>query len=300
MTAGLIYHDVAAAGWREEAGFPGPAAARYKLDPATFERHLDAIAATGASVGLYDAALAGHATRGRHGSGHPLRRDERPLTPREGVGSDARRRLRRPARGRAGRGRADVALTFDDGGASALDVAVLLEARGWRGHFLVTTGRIGTPGFLDADGVRELAARGHAVGAHSHTHPTLMGRLDAAEIAWEWRESRDRLAEILGAPPRLAAVPGGFLSPAVIATAAEAGFALLLTSEPVRRVARHGRLEVRGRYAIWASTPAEVAAGYARGELAPRARLWASWRAKTAAKRLSPAAYERLRHLRAG
>src|SRR5437588_90456 len=48
-------------------------------------------------------------------------------------------------------------LTFDDGGVSAYtDVADLLEARGWRGHFFVTTDRIGTAGFLDDRQIRDL------------------------------------------------------------------------------------------------------------------------------------------------
>src|SRR4051794_15749294 len=34
----------------------------------------------------------------------------------------------------------EVVLTFDDGGASAMHAADLLEERGWRGHFFVTTG----------------------------------------------------------------------------------------------------------------------------------------------------------------
>ena len=80
-----------------------------------------------------------------------------------------------------------VALTFDDGGASALDIAGMLERRGWRGHFFVTTSRIGEPGFVGPDAVRELAERGHDVGSHSHTHPTYMGNLDrdagAARVA---------------------------------------------------------------------------------------------------------------------
>ena len=37
---------------RDEVGFPGPLAARYKLEPAVFEEHLDAIAGTGRRVGL--------------------------------------------------------------------------------------------------------------------------------------------------------------------------------------------------------------------------------------------------------
>jgi peptidoglycan/xylan/chitin deacetylase (PgdA/CDA1 family) len=246
MTVALIYHDVVTAARQDECGFPGPVAARYKLDPERFEAHLDAIAATGASVGLI------------------------------GDGSQA-------------------ALTFDDGGASALDAAQTLERRGWRGHFFITTGRIGTPGFLTAAQVRELAERGHAVGSHSHSHPTYMGSLSAAELAAEWRSSREALAEILEAPPDSAAVPGGFLSPEVIAQAAGAGYRLLLTSQPTTRLSSHDGVRVHGRFTIWAATTPARAAAYARGDRRALASLWIAWQAKTAPKRVSPRAYEAIR-----
>lgn len=246
MTVALIYHDVATAPRQDECGFPGPVAARYKLEPEQFEAHLDAIAATGVTVGLI------------------------------GDGSKA-------------------ALTFDDGGASALHAAGALERRGWRGHFFITTGRVDTPGFLTAAEVRELAQRGHAVGSHSHSHPTYMGSLSAAELATEWRSSRDALAEILGAPPETAAVPGGFLSPDVIAQAASAGYRLLLTSQPTTRGSSYDGMRVHGRFTIWAATTPSRAAAYARGDRRALASLWLAWQAKTAPKRVSPRAYEQLR-----
>jgi peptidoglycan/xylan/chitin deacetylase (PgdA/CDA1 family) len=250
----LIYHDVVARSERDSAGFPGPVAGRYKVDPADFERHLDAIAATGVEVGLWTPADTGD--------------------------------------GRA-------VLTFDDGGASALDAAAALERRGWHGHFFVTTGRVGTGGFLDADGVRELARRGHAVGGHSHSHPTYMGKLPRGEILDEWRRSREALAEILGAPPAGASVPGGFFTPDVARCAAEAGYEWLMTSEPESRVRSGCGLPVKGRYTVWATTPASTAAAYARGARGRRARLWLEWNAKQRAKRISPRAFEALRRVRA-
>jgi peptidoglycan/xylan/chitin deacetylase (PgdA/CDA1 family) len=192
-----------------------------------------------------------------------------------------------------------VALTFDDGGASALTAAAALERRGWRGHFFITTARIGTSGFLSAAGVRELAERGHAVGSHSHTHPTYMGRLSRSDIEREWRESRAVLAEILEQPPPLASVPGGFLSADVVSTAAAVGFEGLLTSEPSSRVKTFGAMRLFGRYTIWATTAARDARAYAEGELSARMRLWLEWKAKHAAKFVSPPTYQRLRRLRA-
>jgi peptidoglycan/xylan/chitin deacetylase (PgdA/CDA1 family) len=252
LTFALIYHDIAARDERESVGIPGPLAARYKLEPDHFERHLDAVAEAGVPVGLWDPDGAGGAV-----------------------------------------------LTFDDGGASALHAAGALERRGWRGNFFITTGRMGTAGFLDSGGVRELAERGHGVGGHSHTHPTYFGRLSRAEQLDEWRRSREALAELLGREPDGASVPGGFFNPTVAETAAEAGYTWLMTSEPESRVHTEWGLPVIGRYTIWASTPARQAAAYARGSRLARGRLWLEWNAKQRAKRVSPRAFEVLRGVRA-
>ncbi len=150
---------------------------------------------------------------------------------------------------------------------------------------------------MSAAQVGELRRRGHLIGSHSHTHPTYMGRLSRAELDAEWSRSRAALGEILGEPPRTASVPGGYLSPAVIESAAAAGYELLFTSEPTARVLERP-LAVRGRYTIWASTPAHVAAAYARGSRLACGRL-GSWNAKKLAKRASPAAYQALRRVRA-
>jgi peptidoglycan/xylan/chitin deacetylase (PgdA/CDA1 family) len=190
---------------------------------------------------------------------------------------------------------AAAALTFDDGGASALRSAEALERRGWRGHYFITTGRIGTPGFLSAEEARELARRGHAVGSHSHSHPTYMGALDPERLAEEWRRSREVLGNILGYPPDSAAVPGGFVSAEVVAQAARAGYRVLLTSQPTTRPTRHQAILVHGRFTIWGTTKPERAAAYVRGDRIARFSLWAAWQAKTAPKRLSPGAYETLR-----
>jgi len=244
-----MYHDIAPPEERDSVGFPGPAAARYKLAPDAFRAHLDAVARTGVEIGLAGDLAA--------------------LPP--------------------------AAISFDDGGGSALAAADELERRGWRGHFFVTTGRIGSPGFLDDDGVRELARRGHVVGSHSVSHPTYMGRLPRAELDREWRESRERLGDLLGAPPAAASVPGGFVTPSVIESAAAAGYELLMTSTPSSAVRGHDGLRVLGRYTIRATTPPARAAAYARGARGAHARAWLAWNAKQRAKRLSPRAFEAAR-----
>jgi peptidoglycan/xylan/chitin deacetylase (PgdA/CDA1 family) len=192
-----------------------------------------------------------------------------------------------------------AALTFDDAGASALMAAASLERRGWFGHFFVPTSRIGTPGFLAPDDVRALADRGHVVGSHSHTHPTYMGKLPRAALEREWLESRSILAELLDEAPAVASVPGGFLSRAVVETAADAGYRVLMTSEPVARMRKVSDLVTVGRFCLWSTTPAARAAAYVTGSRAAHAQLWLEWNAKGVAKRLSPQAYQALRRLRA-
>lgn len=44
MPVVLLYHDVTPTGQEDQSGFPGAGAARYKLNPAEFTAHLDAIA----------------------------------------------------------------------------------------------------------------------------------------------------------------------------------------------------------------------------------------------------------------
>jgi peptidoglycan/xylan/chitin deacetylase (PgdA/CDA1 family) len=193
-----------------------------------------------------------------------------------------------------------AALTFDDGGSRAPLIAERLEARGWRGHFFVTTSAMGTPGFMTAEEIEELARRGHVVGSHSHTHPLHMGRLPEAEIEREWQLSREILSNLLGAPPPIASVPGGYMNASVARAAVTAGISLLMTSTPTPRTRHHDGLRVLGRYTIWNSTSPRRAAAYLQGPGISRAWLWTIWTARSAAKRLSPGVYETLRRRRAG
>ena len=143
--------------------------------------------------------------------------------------------------------------------------------------------------------MRELADRGHAIGSHSHTHPTYFGRLSREELDREWSESGAMLGELLGSRPPTASIPGGFLSDAAVESAAAAGYELLMTSEPSARARSVAGITVLGRYAIRSRTSPETVAAYARGARGPRARMWLGWNAKQRAKRISPRAFEALR-----
>ncbi len=93
---------------------------------------------------------------------------------------------------------ASPVFTFDDGGSSAVAAAGMLEEFGWRGHFFITTDRIGTRGFLSEAQLVELRRRGHVIGSHSCSHPARMTSCTRAELGREWGESLRKLGRVLG------------------------------------------------------------------------------------------------------
>jgi peptidoglycan/xylan/chitin deacetylase (PgdA/CDA1 family) len=178
-----------------------------------------------------------------------------------------------------------VLFTFDDGGVGAIHhAAPLLEARGWRGVFFVATDWIGRPGFLDADQIRELHARGHSIGSHSCSHPMRMSHLPIDRMRAEWRDSVHRLEDVLGAPVRTASVPAGFYSAQVGDAAFEAGVTVVFNSEPTEAVRRVGDRMVLGRFKIMRDSPPALAAALAAGRLMPRLRQAIFWNAKKVVK----------------
>lgn len=180
-----------------------------------------------------------------------------------------------------------VLLTFDDGGVSAYDrVAELLESKGWRGHFFVTTSRIGTKGFLSGRQVRQLAEAGHVIGSHSHTHPPRMSACGDSELAEEWLRSRSILEDLTGAPVHTASVPGGYYSPRVAIEASGAGIEILFTSEPRSRPWMHAGCILIGRYAVMQRSSSTLAGALAGGSHVPRLRQRVLWEGKKVVKHL--------------
>lgn len=187
------------------------------------------------------------------------------------------------------------ALTFDDGGASAALIADTLEERGLKGHFFVVTGMIGSVGFLTAEGIRDLDLRGHVVGSHSQTHPSLMARMDPSAVRDEWARSRDVLEQILGTPVKTASVPGGSTSRMVEDAAASCGIEVLFTSEPKAGIHDRGGCLVVGRYQLYGADTAETALAIARGARGPRLSRAASWKSRRLAERVLGKRYLRIR-----
>lgn len=179
----LLYHAV--------ADRPSHFIAPYTARPATFRRHLDMVAATGATT----LTVSGLVTALRTGT----------LPPRA------------------------VLVTFDDGYRDTLTVAApALAERGMVATTYLTTGVVGaqSPGgdpMLTWAQVGELAAHGHEIGAHSHTHPQL-DTLSTPALRPEIAGSRARLRERTGLPIDSFAYPHGYSDARVRRAVREAGF----------------------------------------------------------------------------
>ena len=179
----LLYHSVS----DQPSAFIAP----YTVTSATFRRHLDAVAAIGATtltVSDLLAALAGGTL------------PERP-----------------------------VLVTFDDGYLDTLTTAAPeLAERGMTSTVYVTTGVVGakSPGgdaMLTWSQVNELAGMGHEIGAHSHTHPQL-DTLSVAAMRREIAGSRTLLQEGTGLPVDSFAYPHGYSDARVRRAVQKAGF----------------------------------------------------------------------------
>jgi hypothetical protein len=240
----LLFHDVVPEGEWSSSGFQGADADVYKLSCKDFERHLSAIP-TEISTSVTTV-----------------------------VQLQTESSLQKP-----------VLITFDDGGVSALSYAAgILEKFGWRGHFLITVGRIGTPGFLTAPEILQMHKRGHIIGSHSYSHPTRMALCSEQQLNDEWQRSVQVLSGILGQQVTVASVPGGFYSRKVAETAAKAGIKVLFNSEPVTAAQTVDGCVVLGRFTLQQSHPPSRSASIACGDKQLLLKEYLFWNAKKAAK----------------
>lgn len=128
-------------------------------------------------------------------------------------------------------GRRDVHLTFDDGNASDVTIALPeLRRRNLQASFFLLGGKLGLPGYLDLQGVRELSQNGMRIGTHGMHHrdwSTLRDEELTAEIA----DSTRILQETTGGPVEIASCPFGSYDRRVLRMLRGAGFRVIYTSD---------------------------------------------------------------------
>lgn len=143
----------------------------------------------------------------------------------------------------------EVDLTFDDGYASDVDVALpALAERGLSARFFPLAGRLGTPGHVDAASVRALAEAGMTIGSHGMHHRSWRGMDTSAENE-ELTHARSVIADAAGVPVSIVACPFGAYDRRVLAALRGRGYTQVFTSD--RRRGRAGdwlqpRYSVRG------------------------------------------------------
>ena len=124
-----------------------------------------------------------------------------------------------------------VCITFDDGCETDLIAAApVLREFGFNATFYLTAGFLGTPGYLNADQVRELDAQGFQVGCHSMTHPYLSD-LTEPELKREIADAKLQIEKILGHPIEHFSCPGGRYDQRTLQVARQAGFATVANSQ---------------------------------------------------------------------
>lgn len=124
-----------------------------------------------------------------------------------------------------------VRLTFDDGNASDVEIALPeLRARGMRATFFVVAGKLGEHGYLDEGGVRALADAGMGIGCHGMRHRPWRHLTDA-DLREELVDARRLIESVVGRPVHEAACPFGSYDRRVLGSLRAAGYKRVFTSD---------------------------------------------------------------------
>lgn len=127
--------------------------------------------------------------------------------------------------------RTDVRLTFDDGNASDVEIALpRLVERGLTAEFFLLAGMLGERGRVDHAGVRALLDAGMAIGSHGWLHRDWR-RIDDAQARLELDDAHRVLAELTGRPVSHVAIPFGSYDRHVLRRLRAAGVTRAYTSD---------------------------------------------------------------------
>lgn len=160
--------------------------------------------------------------------------------------------------------RTDVRISFDDGNASDLDVALpALRERGLKATFFVVAGRLDTPGFLSTEDVATLSAAGMTIGCHG-MHHRAWRRLSDRDLREELLEARRRLEQIAGCPVALAACPFGSYDRRVLSALRRFDYERVFTSD--QGTARPDRW-LQARNTIRRTDPPDIVARIAGSDI---------------------------------
>lgn len=127
--------------------------------------------------------------------------------------------------------RPGVALSFDDGNRSDVDVALpALTERGLDATFFALAGRLDDARSLGREDLKHLRASGMRIGTHGWQHIPWRG-LTEAQAQQELIDARDMLQELVGEPVDQAALPLGRYDRQLLRRLKDAGYHRVFTSD---------------------------------------------------------------------
>jgi peptidoglycan/xylan/chitin deacetylase (PgdA/CDA1 family) len=131
----------------------------------------------------------------------------------------------------AGAGRGDIALSFDDGNWSDLEVALpALQQRGLTATFFIVPGWLGEPGFMSKQDLKELVAAGMTIGNHGLQHHDWT-TLDQTKLEHEIAQGRRLLEELTGTKIHALAIPFGAYNDMVLDSLRRQAYEHVYTSD---------------------------------------------------------------------
>ena len=145
-----------------------------------------------------------------------------------------------------------IVITFDDGYRDVFQNALpVMERYGFTGTVYLFSNAIGAGGYMNANQVKELLAKGWELGSHSKTHANL--RKAGANLEEEIVNSRLALETMFSTPVLTFAYPYGAATPALPRLVRESGYSAGVGVGTSRRhtlKSRYylSRLEVQGDY----------------------------------------------------
>lgn len=146
----------------------------------------------------------------------------------------------------------DVTITFDDGEMNNYQTAYpLLKEFGFKGYFFVIVNRVGQPGYMGWNELKELIQAGMCVGSHGLSHEILTNLLDS-QVEQELKASKSTLEANLGITIDELSIPRGFCNDKIIQMAHAAGYKKVYISQKSYHIKEEclPRVAVKGNWSI--------------------------------------------------
>lgn len=150
-------------------------------------------------------------------------------------------------------GAGDVVITFDDGEMNNFQLALpVLKTHHFPAYFFVITKRVGRPGYVGMEDMREMIRQGMIIGSHGMSHEILTNLKDT-QISEELSASKKYLERNLGIVIQDLSIPRGFCNDKVLGMAYAAGYKNVFISDRTKDLANtqcHTRVAVKKSWDI--------------------------------------------------